>query len=305
MSISESGLPKGYFITVLAEIASTLIDRGERFNPYDPRHSAIVGEAVLYLLFATVPRDALAGWESVVRSRQDGTLSPGDLTAAQWIAGWRESGGLPYRARAADGFELKKLTDSLHKTVQEAFTIARGPTNLTGAVNHNPNLDDVQRSISRLTQAEQRLPFAQDLWDWMRLASMAFTLPEEIHESYLVAGRRVLEQSDPGGTRPDKTGCYIATAIYGSYDAAEVMTLRRFRDERLELTFAGRVFIRGYYAVSPLLVRRFGHIQWIRYHVKKILDYLVAYLSRRATLLEWSFHAAEGSNQESMRNRDR
>ena len=50
-------------------------------------------------------------------------------------------------------------------------------------------------------------------------------------------------------------GCYIATMAYGSYDAPEVLVLRRFRDEKLNKTFLGRVFIANYYAFSPLLVK--------------------------------------------------
>ena len=50
-------------------------------------------------------------------------------------------------------------------------------------------------------------------------------------------------------------GCYIATMAYGSYDAPEVLVLRRFRDEKLNKTFMGRVFIANYYAFSPILVK--------------------------------------------------
>ena len=53
-------------------------------------------------------------------------------------------------------------------------------------------------------------------------------------------------------------GCYIATCVYGSYGAPEVLTLRRFRDEILKKHMLGRMFIRCYYAISPYLVKWFG-----------------------------------------------
>ena len=54
-------------------------------------------------------------------------------------------------------------------------------------------------------------------------------------------------------------GCYVATAVYGSYDCPQVWTLRRYRDCTLSKTWYGRAFIGIYYAVSPTLVKWFGH----------------------------------------------
>lgn len=72
-----------------------------------------------------------------------------------------------------------------------------------------------------------------------------------------------------------KSGCYIATAVYGSYDCPEVWTLRRFRDNTLDRTWYGRAFIRTYYAVSPALVRWFGKDSWFQALFRPMLDRLV------------------------------
>ena len=70
-------------------------------------------------------------------------------------------------------------------------------------------------------------------------------------------------------------GCFIATAVYGSYDCPEVWTLRRFRDNILAKSWYGRTFIRIYYAISPILVKWFGHTKWFKKLWKGKLDQLV------------------------------
>ena len=86
------------------------------------------------------------------------------------------------------------------------------------------------------------------------------------------------ESNKGGGGGSNKNGCYIATAVYGSYDCPEVWTLRRFRDYRLQQTALGRLFVRCYYAVSPTLVKWFGEVNWMKRLVRHPLDRLVTSL---------------------------
>ncbi len=74
-------------------------------------------------------------------------------------------------------------------------------------------------------------------------------------------------------------GCYVATAVYGSYDCPQGWTLRRFRDYTLAETWYGRAFIRTYYAISPTLVKWFGHTEWFKNMWKGKLDRIVADLN--------------------------
>lgn len=79
----------------------------------------------------------------------------------------------------------------------------------------------------------------------------------------------------PAARTSGSGGCYIATAVYGSYDCRQVWTLRRYRDSVLASTWYGRAFIRVYYFVSPVLVRRFGKADWFRSLWKSGLDTMV------------------------------
>lgn len=78
-----------------------------------------------------------------------------------------------------------------------------------------------------------------------------------------------------------KSGCYVATAVYGSYDCPQVWTLRRYRDDQLARTWYGRAFIRTYYAVSPTLVKWFGQSAWFKNLWKPALDRKVARLQAK------------------------
>ena len=81
---------------------------------------------------------------------------------------------------------------------------------------------------------------------------------------------------DSGSGSASRGGCYVATAVYGSYDCPEVWTLRRFRDEVLAETWYGRLFIRAYYTVSPTAVKWFGDCEWFQNFFRDRLDKMVS-----------------------------
>ena len=78
-----------------------------------------------------------------------------------------------------------------------------------------------------------------------------------------------------------KSGCYVATCVYGSYDCPQVWTLRRYRDETLGSTWYGRAFIRTYYAISPTLVKWFGETKWFKKMWQGKLDRMVKKLQAK------------------------
>ena len=101
---------------------------------------------------------------------------------------------------------------------------------------------------------------------------------EEGYDEGYETARRNSRRSSTSGSSSD--GCYIATAVYGSYDCPEVWMLRRFRDEVLRASVLGRLFIRGYYAVSPGLARHLGSKQLFQKPVKMALDSFVSNLNK-------------------------
>ena len=98
---------------------------------------------------------------------------------------------------------------------------------------------------------------------------------------------KLILQIDPNNERAlrefkgnSSSGCYIATAVYGSYDCPEVWTLRRYRDFVLAKTLPGRMFIKTYYSVSPKLVKAYGKNAWFVKFWRSRLDKMVKKLNR-------------------------
>lgn len=87
---------------------------------------------------------------------------------------------------------------------------------------------------------------------------------------------RAVDSSYQTPTVGTSGGCYVATAVYGSYDCPQVWTLRRYRDYTLAESWYGRIFIRTYYAISPHLVKWFGHTEWFKKMWQGKLDRMVA-----------------------------
>lgn len=71
------------------------------------------------------------------------------------------------------------------------------------------------------------------------------------------------------------SGCYIATMAYGNYDHAQVMELRRFRDEFLSKSTLGLYFIKLYYKYSPILVEIVIDKPKIKKFIRRILDQFI------------------------------
>lgn len=104
-----------------------------------------------------------------------------------------------------------------------------------------------------------------------RLTQDKLTLQQQ---QFLLTQRSIQRSTSSGG-------CYIATCVYGSYDCPQVWTLRRFRDNILGATWYGRLFIRVYYLMSPILVKLFGKTNWFKKIWKSKLDKIINSLEKQ------------------------
>ena len=76
--------------------------------------------------------------------------------------------------------------------------------------------------------------------------------------------------------------CFIATAVYGSSLAQEVIILESFRDEILVKSMLGRAFITGYYRFSPFYAHLISQSESLKKVVRTIV---IAHLVRLAKFL--------------------
>ncbi|HET6300227.1 CFI-box-CTERM domain-containing protein [Microbacterium sp.] len=102
-----------------------------------------------------------------------------------------------------------------------------------------------------------------------------------LHELMMKVNRENPQFLVPEAPKAAAGGCYIATAVYGSYNAAEVITLRKFRDHTLLTNPVGRVFVRVYYATSPPLAKRLANSKLTNHMVRRLLDRFVRFLELR------------------------
>ena len=75
--------------------------------------------------------------------------------------------------------------------------------------------------------------------------------------------------------------CYVATAVYGSYDCVQVRVLRNFRDEFLKQSILGTLFIKFYYFASPKVLKITKNLSAFHRLLRPILDSLVSKLQSK------------------------
>ncbi|MFW5983212.1 MAG: CFI-box-CTERM domain-containing protein [bacterium] len=74
------------------------------------------------------------------------------------------------------------------------------------------------------------------------------------------------------------SGCFIATFVYGDYNAFEVIKFREFRDNTLATTKLGNSFIKLYYKSSPFLINVLSSFPKSRLVGRRILNIVVKFL---------------------------
>ena len=76
---------------------------------------------------------------------------------------------------------------------------------------------------------------------------------KEMFKDELVDAKAMSSKLQEAMEKSSGDGCFVATAIYGTYSHPDLTTLRGFRDNYLGRTNLGRQFIKSYYRFGPSL----------------------------------------------------
>jgi len=141
----------------------------------------------------------------------------------------------------------------------------------------------IESNMSRIKEDKNdicnRIPYAVSLYeDGMKSIEEAVSIIKKLQQTDSLPIEEQINQLKNEIRPAKKSGCYVATCVYGTYDCPQVWTLRRFRDNTLAETTLGRVFICIYYAISPTLVKWLGDTTWFKKMGKGTLDRMVSKL---------------------------
>lgn len=109
------------------------------------------------------------------------------------------------------------------------------------------------------------------IYDWGESGKIASKVFAEL-DKILGEGKTISGDKESGG-------CFVATAVYGSYDHPSVLVLREFRDHRLSESTLGRAFIRIYYRLSPPFAFYVGRRPLLRSLARNMLEFIISMIT--------------------------
>ncbi|MCC1482849.1 CFI-box-CTERM domain-containing protein [Roseibaca sp. Y0-43] len=106
--------------------------------------------------------------------------------------------------------------------------------------------------------------------NFLRVVALDFADEEDLEDTSNSAAQ---DRSDD-----EDSTCFVATAAFRDTCHPDVVFLRRFRDDFLVTTKAGRRFIRLYWVLGPKLARPVKKIDFLAYIFRKLISAITAFI---------------------------
>lgn len=149
------------------------------------------------------------------------------------------------------------------------------------------DLYDQGRKLAQTKELQQR--FAEDAEALSSMRQLCSQVAGDLHSKRRAKGLLFQWGSQPppvpvsssGSSTKSSSGCFVATAVYGSYDHPAVLVLRAFRDRDLMPFAWGRLLVRTYYRVGPWLAAVVRRSPASGAAARTMLDRIVRRLTKR------------------------
>jgi WD40 repeat protein len=92
----------------------------------------------------------------------------------------------------------------------------------------------------------------------------------------------IKDKPKQGETEKTAKTCFVATAVYDSPLAKEVLLLKRFRDEILLRSTLGRYFVKTYYKLSPPIAQFIAQHYALKATIRKLMLSPIVWLVRKS-----------------------
>lgn len=79
------------------------------------------------------------------------------------------------------------------------------------------------------------------------------------------------------------SNCFIATAVYGDPSCYQVRELRKYRDNTLSKSVAGRAFVKSYYKISPAIASWLITKPALSRQVRAVLNFAVKHITNASS----------------------
>jgi len=88
------------------------------------------------------------------------------------------------------------------------------------------------------------------------------------------------QSKEPLKEKSEKSGCFIATATYDSYNSSEVLLFRKWRDNILLKSTSGKLFVNFYYTVSPYIAKTIKKSYFLKMVSKQLLNIIIKLIKK-------------------------